>query len=350
MHNTGSRMYGRIPGILFMVLLFLGITFTLSVNFLFFHSLSESFSIVVAFTVFIITWNSKRYIENQYLLIIGIAYLFIAFLDFIHTLSYHGMNIFTDYGYYANQLWIGARYMESLTLVLSFFLMSRKSINAYLVFFVYLIVTVLLMISIFVWKVFPVCFIEGEGQTLFKKISEYIICVILALGLFMLHKRRERFDPDVIRFVLLSILFTILSELAFTFYIDNYGLSNILGHYFKIFSYYMVYKAIIQTGIRDPYNVIFREADALNQRLNLELELKKKQEVEREKLIMELKEAMNSVNRLSGLLPICMYCKNIRDDKGYWSQIEEYISDHSEADFSHSICPDCARKYFPGRE
>ena len=60
-----------------------------------------------------------------------------------------------------------------------------------------------------------------------------------------------------------------------------------------------------------------------------------------------LQDALAEVKRLSGLLPICANCKNIRDDKGYWNQIEAYIRDHSEADFSHSICPECAKNLYP---
>ena len=61
-----------------------------------------------------------------------------------------------------------------------------------------------------------------------------------------------------------------------------------------------------------------------------------------------LSEALQEVKTLSGLLPICASCKNIRDDSGYWNQIEKYIQDHSEAKFSHGICPDCAKKLYPG--
>ncbi len=68
---------------------------------------------------------------------------------------------------------------------------------------------------------------------------------------------------------------------------------------------------------------------------------KKQAEKEREKLIGELQEALGRVKTLSGLLPICSECKKIRDDKGYWNQIEVYVRDHSEADFSHGICPEC---------
>lgn len=65
---------------------------------------------------------------------------------------------------------------------------------------------------------------------------------------------------------------------------------------------------------------------------------------EREELIKELQAALAEVTTLSGLLPICSYCKKIRDDKGYWSRIETYISRHSTAEFTHSICPDCEKK------
>jgi hypothetical protein len=68
---------------------------------------------------------------------------------------------------------------------------------------------------------------------------------------------------------------------------------------------------------------------------------------EQEKLLHKLQEAMGQLKVLRGILPICANCKKIRDDKGYWKQVEVYIRDHSEADFSHSICPECAKKLYP---
>jgi PAS domain S-box-containing protein len=65
------------------------------------------------------------------------------------------------------------------------------------------------------------------------------------------------------------------------------------------------------------------------------------------KLIAELQDALASIRTLRGMLPICSSCKKIRDDKGYWNQIEAYVSDHSEAEFSHSICPECIKKLYP---
>ncbi|MHB8067789.1 MAG: PAS domain-containing protein [Desulfobaccales bacterium] len=73
---------------------------------------------------------------------------------------------------------------------------------------------------------------------------------------------------------------------------------------------------------------------------------RKRAEAEREKLILELQEALAQVKTLSGFLPICSSCKKIRDDQGYWTQLEAYIRDHSEAEFSHCICPACAKKLY----
>ena len=73
-------------------------------------------------------------------------------------------------------------------------------------------------------------------------------------------------------------------------------------------------------------------------------------EKEREQLISELQEALSKVRTLSGLLPICASCKKIRDDKGYWNQIESYIHKHSDAEFSHGICPECLDKLYGGQD
>ena len=74
---------------------------------------------------------------------------------------------------------------------------------------------------------------------------------------------------------------------------------------------------------------------------------RKRAEKAKEDLIGELQNALEEVNLLSGFLPICASCKKIRDDKGYWNQIESYLREHSEVEFSHGICPDCAQKLYP---
>ncbi|MCB9769627.1 MAG: response regulator [Candidatus Omnitrophica bacterium] len=70
-------------------------------------------------------------------------------------------------------------------------------------------------------------------------------------------------------------------------------------------------------------------------------------EKEKERVIVELQQALSHIKTLSGLLPICAHCKKIRDDQGYWTQLEQYIHENSDASFSHSICPECAKEHFP---
>jgi PAS domain S-box-containing protein len=446
-------------------------------NYLLFHSLAEFFSILVGVGIFVIAWNALRFLDNNFLLILGIASLFVGILDLAHTLAYKGMGVFADAD--ANlptQLWIAARYLQSLTLLAAPFFFGRK-LNNRLTFTSYAAASILLLWSIFRSGVFPDCFIEGVGLTPFKKGSEFAICLILAVSALLLLRRRNYFDPQVFRLLLGSIILTMVSELAFTFYVSVYGFSNFVGHILKIFSFYLVYKAIIETALVRPYDLIFlglkqsqsalAEANgqlceskrylsgiiqflpdatlvidlqgkvvAWNQAMerlsrvkaeemigkgdyeyaipfhgerrpilvdlvtqsdkeaeknyvkiewrgstlfgetamrNTQGEMvylhctaaalhnsrgkiagaiesvrdvteRKRSEEERERLIDELQKALAKVNTLSGMLPICACCKMIRDDKGYWNQLEAYISNHADILFSHCLCPDCAAK------
>ena len=84
-----------------------------------------------------------------------------------------------------------------------------------------------------------------------------------------------------------------------------------------------------------------------HEEIKIEIKERKRAQIEKDNLIVELKDALSEVKTLSGLLPICASCKKIRDDHGYWNQIESYIRDHSKVEFSHSICPECAKKLYP---
>jgi len=81
--------------------------------------------------------------------------------------------------------------------------------------------------------------------------------------------------------------------------------------------------------------------------MGIDISERKHAEKQRDRLISDLQKALSEVKTLRGFLPICAHCKNIRDDKGYWNKIESYIHQHSDAEFSHGICPECAKKYYP---
>jgi len=167
------------------------------------------------------------------------------------------MPIFPGYGTnLPTQFWIGGRYLESLSLFLAPVFLSRQ-VRAGLIFLIYSIVFSLILFSIFN-GIFPTCFIEGIGLTPFKKISEYIIGLILIGAIIHLYKNRQEFDANVLRLLLISIAFTIIGELAFTFYVSAYGISNLIGHYLKIASFFLMYKALIDVGLKRPYDLLFR--------------------------------------------------------------------------------------------
>jgi len=176
--SGGPIIANKLVTIIFGILILFGLYLTPLYNYLLFHSIAELFIIVVACGIFIVAWNSRRFLGNNYLLFIGIAYLFIAVLELIHTLGYTGMGIFKGYGTnLPAQLWIAARYMESLSLLIAPLCFGRR-IRLNIVFITFASATCLILLSIFLWNIFPVCFVEGFGLTPFKKISEYIISVV----------------------------------------------------------------------------------------------------------------------------------------------------------------------------
>jgi signal transduction histidine kinase len=256
--NQNNTDFRKDSDIIFLAVVIAGLYIISLDNFLLFHSLVELFSIVVAVAFFLIVWNRRNIIENNYILAAGIGYLFIASIDLLHTFAYKGMGIFPDYD--ANlptQLWIAARYLESLILVASFFLIGKK-VKASNVTTTYLIITTILIVSIF-GGYFPDSYIEGAGLTSFKIYSEYLIASILLVALTLLHQKRSNFLPNVYKYLALAIVFTIIGELAFTFYISVYGFSNLVGHFFKLISFYLIYKAVIVTSLDKPYEMLFGE-------------------------------------------------------------------------------------------
>jgi len=316
-------------GIIFIVLLIVS-SYT---NFLFFHTVTESISIIISVSIFIIAWNTRMISQNSYLLFLGFLYLFVGMFDFMHTISYKGIGIFPEYG--ANlptQLWIITRYLESISLLVAPLFLTRK-LNIKIVFITYLAISITLLVFLFVWPIFPDCFIEGHGLTAFKKNSEYIISFILLVTIYILYKKKDKIEKFIFKLLVISLILTVFSEISFTFYVSVYGFSNLVGHIFKLISFYLIYKAVIVTTLRNPYETLFMEIT--------------KSEKEKDEVILELKEAMSQVKLLEGFLPICSSCKQIRDDKGYWNQVETYISKHTDIKFSHSVCPSCVEKLYP---
>jgi len=190
-------------------------------------------------------------------------YLFIAFLDTLHALAYTGMGVFQ--GYDSNlptQIWIFTRYIESISLAAATFIIYKK-INTSFIFLGYSVTVIIFLLSIFYWKIFPASYIEGTGLTQFKIISEYIISAILVAAILLMFRKLSEFDKKVFRLIVAAMIITVLSEISFTFYEGVFDIPNLIGHHLKIVSFFLIYKAILETSIKRPFDVLFRKISSL---------------------------------------------------------------------------------------
>ena len=173
-------------------------------------------------------------------------------------MAYKGMGIFT--GYDANlptQLWIVARYIQSLTLLIAVFINKRK-LNISVALFLYSTLTIVLVISCFI-RVFPVCYIELYGLTTFKIYSEYIIIIILTIASIRLWRFRKQFDFRLILLLIFANLLSIGAEFSFTKYLGVYGFSNLIGHLLKTSAAMLWYFAIVEVGISRPAEIFYQK-------------------------------------------------------------------------------------------
>ncbi|MHB8136151.1 MAG: MASE3 domain-containing protein [Anaerolineaceae bacterium] len=241
------------------VLILVALYFIYKVNFLLFHNLAEIFSILVAGAIFMFFWNARRYLNNGYYLFIGIAFAFVAVIDLLHTLAYAGMGVIpgsdTNLG---AQLWILGRYVEAGSFLIAPFLLQRR-VKIKLVAVGFLILVSFGLLSIFLWKTFPITFVDGVGLTPFKIFSEILISVLFCLAALIHYQKRKNFDKNELLLLIAALGAGVVSELFFTSYMNAYSANGFIGHLFKILSFYLIYRAFIAVSLVKPYNLLFRD-------------------------------------------------------------------------------------------
>lgn len=226
-------------------------------SYLLFHTFAELFCVVIAATYATIAWHTRHLARDSAVGTLGIVYFFVAILDLFHTLSYEGMGVFVGYEYPANQVWVVARFIEASALcAFSVFPLKRRRL-VYALFTVYGIITLAGLGAIYIFRVFPACFVEGIGQTGFKIASECVVMVLLIGAFGTLWMRRKDFVPGVYHALLLSVTLTFLSEAAFSLYVSNFGTLNLIGHILKVCSFYLVYRAVVVTCLERPQELIY---------------------------------------------------------------------------------------------
>jgi PAS domain S-box-containing protein len=236
----------------------LGLYLSSHYSYLLFHGLIEITTIAIAFTIFILTWNTRRFLANNYLSILGIGYAFIALMDLFHALAYKGMNVFPGFG--ANlptQLWIAARFLQAVTLCIAPLFMERR-VRHRATFGIYAAVTSLLVAMIYSGY-FPDCYIEGKGLTTFKISSEYLMAALFLISSYLLYRKRNHFDGTVFLLLLAATVCSAFSGIMFTTYVNVYDKANLAGHFLKLAAFYLVYRALLVKGFQEPFALIFRD-------------------------------------------------------------------------------------------
>jgi PAS domain S-box-containing protein len=227
-------------------------------NFLLVHTLIELTGIIVATTIFIIGWNTREFTKNNFMIVLSIGYFVVALISLIHVLTYAGMNIIPNTIFdIPTQLHLFARYFESFTLLLAIMMTNYRKNVAYLPILISTIIITSIVVTGIFMGIFPKSFIEGEGITLYKIISEYIIIGILLITCFILYNHKKRFEKDIYRRLITALSFTIISELFFTLYRDPYSFTNYMGHIFMLFSVFSIYLTNIQGTLTRPYQILF---------------------------------------------------------------------------------------------
>ncbi len=238
-------------------------------NYLAAHCIVEGWAIIVAMLAFLFSRYTRYLARDGYLQFLGLVYGAVAALDAVHTLAYRGMGVFDlPSGNAAAQLWVAARWLEALGLFLAPWL-SRRRWHGYGTAAILGAYVVTVTVVVLHTDLFPVCFIEGTGLTLFKVLSELGICLVLMAAVAGLFWNRKAIGGPATALLVASVLLTIASELMFMSYQDAYDILNVMGHAFKGLSFYCIFLIIVRQGFIEPLEfrrraeVALREQDRL---------------------------------------------------------------------------------------
>ncbi|AHF07962.1 MASE3 domain-containing protein [Desulfitobacterium metallireducens] len=234
-------------------------TFSLSkYNYLLYHIIIELGISVIGILIFSSSFIARTLVKKNPFTLVGPAFLTTSLMGILHTLTFKGMNLIP--GYSANlptQLWLALSYILVFAFLFSI-LFFDKSINYSAVLVSTLVISLGLSVLCFT-HFFPNCYIEGQGLTLFKKVSEYVIIFLYLLCLLALSRTKKLEVPFYRRMIAVICLF-ILSDYCFTLYNDVYGIYNFFGHYIRAIAFIIIYISLLNDLILLPYKEILYDS------------------------------------------------------------------------------------------
>jgi len=247
-----------------------GLYFISRYNYLLFHYIVEFTSIAVALSMFIIALNTTYHTSDVFMFFVGTAFFTSAVLDFFHTLAFKGQNIFP--GFDANlptQLWVSARFIQIIGLFAAPFLLEKiiTKRGKLAISIIFSLLFLIFVLTIFIFKIFPVCFLEGTGVTIFKKAAEYLFSAMALAAIIIYYFKGKKPNKQIYFPLMFSLIFFVLSELSFTLYVDVFGFFNMLGHIFKLLSFYFIYSLFIEINLKNPFKILSNNLKSKNEEL-----------------------------------------------------------------------------------
>ena len=238
-------------------------------DYLIFHLAVELLSVIVSFAIFTVGWHGYRQNANKQNLFIGIVFLVVGLIDFLHMLSYNGMPEFLSPNSVskASTYWIAARLMQSLGLLwAAFVLPSSRSrwLKPSIVLASGLSFVAVLTIAVSYYPhVLPPMFIPEIGQTPIKKILEWIVIVLSAVAIYVFGRRSKGEESVVL--LQLALVVVIFSEFSFTLYKSPFGAFNALGHVYKVAVTYLIFRALFLSSFERPHYELVKARDQIEQ-------------------------------------------------------------------------------------
>lgn len=226
------------------------------------------YSIVISFIMFIIILNTQQIISNNYYIFLGIAFGFIGFCEFIHCLTYLGLNKFMVFTPQVNSsIWFLSRFTLALSLLLSFLFIDKK-VKVYKIVLGFLVYSLFCLSSLFYLN--DIFFSKLPSLTInnLKLNNNYIIIFILLVTIYLLYNTKLNFNEIHYNNMVLAIFFFIISELFFLVP-DTVGyFSKVFAHITKLLTFYFIYNSIVLTSLKEPYNTVFYRQTHANRKLN----------------------------------------------------------------------------------
>ena len=270
-------------------------------TYLFFHNSTEFFSMMVSFSLFGVGWYSYNQSRDRRALFLGVSFLAVGLVDFMHTMSNAAMPAFItpNSTNKSTQFWITARLLDSSALLISAFVypdtQSRWLSKTFLMTAAVAVSALTFIGVIFFPSYLPATAIQGVGLTPLKRFAELLVIIFLIAAGVSYWKRLVKTGDRRLLYYLTAIIICIFSEAVFASYKTGFDTYNVLGHIYKVIAFYLIYKGVFATAIEKPYIGLSRAND------NLRVEIAERRHAEEEVHILNRELEQRVVERTDDL-------------------------------------------------